>query len=159
MDFTRVKLDHVILSGAIINLPTTQLVKMKKKWIALHPVTFGVFVGILIAAILIAMELSFPGFYQAWQRRNTLVQAIWFTIVLFVVSAVRLWRFRRRGAFSFWASLIALWTLHVIGILIYYSYFGALLLRQWIYVLVCEAFVFVFVADWITRRFGRTSRR
>src|SRR6266404_1544470 len=99
---------------------------------------------------------------QTWQSlgggHNPVVQAIWFTIVLFIVTAVRLWRFRLRGAFSFWASLLALWTLHVIGILVYFFYFGPLMLRQWVSILVCEAFVFVFVVEWITRRFGHSRR-
>ena len=129
-----------------------------KKWIGAHPVTFGLLIAVFIGAIVISIDVWLPRLGKALGGHNPVVQAIWFTIVLFIVTAVRLWRFRLRGAFSFWASLFALWTLHVIGILFYFFYFGPLMLRQWISILVCEAFVFVFVVDWITRRFEHSRR-
>jgi len=129
-----------------------------KKWIGAHPVTFGLLIAVFIGAIVISIDVWLPRVGNALGDHNPVVQAIWFTIVLFIVTAVRLWRFRLRGAFSFWASLFALWTHHVIGILFYFFYFGPLMLLQWISILVCEAFVFVFVVDWITRRFEHSRR-
>jgi hypothetical protein len=129
-----------------------------KKWIGLYPVTFGLLIAVLIGAIIISIDVWLPRIGKSLGGHNPIVQAIWFTIVLFIVTMVRLWRFRLRDAFSFWASLLVLWTLHVVGALAYFFYFGPLMLRQWVYILVCEAFVFVFVVDWTTRRFGHSRR-
>src|SRR5258708_23614311 len=48
-----------------------------------------------------SIDVWLPRLGQALGGHNPVVQAIWFTIVLFVVTAVRLWRFRLRDAFSF----------------------------------------------------------
>jgi hypothetical protein len=129
-----------------------------KKWISAHPVTFGLLIAVFAGAIVILIDVWFPRIGKALGGHNPVVQAIWFTIVLFIVTAVRLWRFRLRGAVSFWASLFVLWALHVIGTLLYFFFFGPLMLRQWVFMLVCEAVVFVFVVDWITRQFGHSRQ-
>lgn len=130
-----------------------------KKWAAHHPVTFGILISILIAITIVAMSTWSPRLAKAvWDSHNALVPAIWFTVALFGVLVSHLWRLRTRGAFSFWTSLFGLLMLHVIGILIYTMRFGPLLLKQWVFIIACEAFVVVFVVDWATRRFGHSKR-
>jgi|HubBroStandDraft_6_1064221.scaffolds.fasta_scaffold727969_1 hypothetical protein len=156
----RGKLEHAARSGVTIDDVHLSIgTGTMKKWVAVHPVTFGVLISIVVATTIIGMNTWFPRIAKAfWDTHNTLVQAIWFTAALFGALVSHLWRLRLRGAISFWASLFALLILHAVGILICTSYFGPLPLRQWVSIIVCEAFIGVFVVDWATRRFGHSSR-
>ena len=154
------KLEHAARSGVIINDMRLSLESgTMKKWVASYPVTFGLLISVLIATTIIVMDTWFPRISKVlWDKHNTLVQAIWFTVALFGVLVSHLWRLRHRGAFAFWASLFGLLMFHVIGVLIYTTYFGPVLVRQWVPIIVCEAFIVVFVVDWATQRFGHSHR-
>jgi membrane-bound metal-dependent hydrolase YbcI (DUF457 family) len=123
------------------------------------PTVSGVLIGLLTLVGIIVVETWFPWIDQALRGHNGLIKAIWFTLVLFAICVYRLWRWRRRNSFAFWAPLCALFLLHVLGVLLYTNLVQPILGWQWIILLVLEVYLIVFLVDWSTKRFSRLGQR
>jgi len=108
-----------------------------------------------VGAITIA---SVPTLDGAFEKHKDLIQFVWFTASLFAFSVFRLWGWRRRGAFAFWASISLFFLLHALGVFLYTTRVQPLLVWRWIILLTLECFVVVFFVDWSTKRFGHFGR-
>jgi len=127
-----------------------------KKMITSYPVLFGALIALLLSGALMVIVIWFPWLGEAWDRHDRLVQAIWFTAAFFAVCIHRLWRWRRRRIF--WASMSALFVLHVLGVFFYTTHVQPLLVWQWIILFYIEALITVSFLDWSIRRFGHLDR-
>jgi hypothetical protein len=127
-----------------------------KKIIETYPSLFGALIGLVIicAAITIA---SVSWLDEAFGKHKHLIQFVWFTAVFFGVWVNRLWHWRRRGAFAFWASMSLFFLLHALGVFLYTTRVQPLLVWRWIMLLILECFAIVFFVDWSTKRFGHSG--
>jgi hypothetical protein len=117
------------------------------------PTVSGVLIGLLTLVGVIVVETWFPWIDQALRGHNGLITAIWFTVALFAICVYRLWSWRRRNWFAFWAPICTLFLLHVLGVLLYTKFVRPILVWQWSILLVSEVFLIVFLVDWSTKRF------
>ena len=115
----------------------------------------GASIGLVIIGAIFAIQIWFPWLEEDLSRHKGLLEAIWSTVGLFVVSVYRLWRQRRRNSLVYWASLCIFLLLHFSGVLFYSIYIHPILGWQWIILLVIESFIVVFFLDWSTHRFRR----
>ena len=116
--------------------------------------TSAYLLGALIGIVIIGAIFAIPRWLEEdLGRHKKLIEAVWFTAILFVFSVYRLWRQRRRNSSVFWASLCIFLLLHISGVLFYSTYISPILGWQWIILLIVECFVLVFFVDWSTRRF------
>lgn len=125
-----------------------------KKFIVSYPTLFGMVIGLVLVVGIIVMATWYPRVGRAWQRNNESVRSVYFTVGFFAIWISRVWRWHRRNAFVFWASVLALFLLHVVGVVLYSIRVHPLLLWEWIILITFEGFAFVFALDWITRRFA-----
>ncbi len=118
-----------------------------------YPLLSGALIGLLTLGGIIVVETWFPWIDQALRRHNTLIEAVWFTAAAFTLCVNRIWRWRRRNPFAFWAPICTLFLLHVLGVLLYTNFVQPILVWQWSILLVLEIFLIVFLVDWSTKRF------
>jgi hypothetical protein len=140
-----------VKDDAAMNTPTLAPLK---KFIGSSPTLFGVLVALAIFAFIIIIVNWFPRVSEAWDRNNSQVRSIYFTVVFFAVWVSRLWRWQRRSALVFWASLCTIFLLHTAAVLLYSTHFHPLLIREWLVLATAESIVIVFGVDWLTRRFS-----
>jgi hypothetical protein len=100
-----------------------------KKILESHPLSFGVLLSVPFAAAIVLVDLWFPWVFDYHDRHKRLVQAILFTTVYFAVYAYGLRRYRSDAAF--WLTLLFVLLVHGIGVFLYYTYVGPILLWQW----------------------------
>jgi hypothetical protein len=116
---------------------------------------FGMVIGLMIFAFIIIIVNWFPCVGKAWMKNNSQVRSVYFTVVLYAVWASRLWRWQRRSALVFWASLGIIFLLH--AVLLYSTHFHPLLIGEWLVLAAAESIVIVFGVDWLTRRFSHSA--
>jgi hypothetical protein len=119
-----------------------------------YPMLFGMLIGLIIFAFIIIIVNWFPWVGKAWMKNNTQVRSVYFTVVLYAVWVSRLWRWQRRNALVFWASLGIILLLHAIAVLLYSTHFHPLLIGEWLVLAAAESIVIVFGVDLLTRRFS-----
>jgi hypothetical protein len=119
-----------------------------------YPTLFGMLIGLIIFAFIIIIVNWFPWVGKAWERNDSQVRSLYFTIVLFAVWVSRLWRWQRRSALVFWASIGIIFLFHAIAVLLYSTHFHPLLIGEWLVLAAAESIVIVFDVDWLTRRFS-----
>ena len=122
------------------------------------PTLFGVLLALIIFAAISTIGNWFPRIEEAWQRNNANVRSVYFTMVLFIVLISRLWPSRRRNLFLFWVALCVVFLLHVAGVVFYSIGVHALLMKEWIILLVFETFLIGFGLEWLMDRFGAHSQ-
>ena len=125
--------------------------------IKIYPITFGLFISVIVSSFIFVVVEWLPRVDQAWTRNNSSVRSAYFTIVLFAVFVVRPRQERRRNAFVFWASICTFFLIHVSFVFYYSTRVHPILLKEWIVILILESFILSFGIDWLTRRF-RTGR-
>ena len=127
-----------------------------RKLIATYPFTVGLLIATIMAGTIIVIEVWFPRIGDAWLTHDKMVRSIWCTLVLFVVCVYRLWHWRHR--WGFWLTLFTFFMLHILGVFLYSVYVHPLLLKEWVILLLLEAFVFVFFLDWMLQRLRRVAQ-
>ena len=129
-----------------------------KKIIETYPSLFGALIGLVIICVAITIA-SVPRLDEAFEKHSHLIQFVWFTGGFFAFSISYLWRMRRRGAFTFWASMSLFFLFHTLGVFLYTTRVQPLLVWRWIVLLTLECFAIVFFVDWSTKRFGHYGGR
>ena len=81
-----------------------------KKFISTYPIIFGMLVGLILVVGVIVIVDWLPKVSEAWDSHNEDVRSGFFTLGLFAIMIFRFWRFHRRGAFVFWASILCLFS-------------------------------------------------
>ena len=102
------------------------------------------------------MEIWFPKVGDAWDRHDRLVQAIYFTTFAFGAWLYPVWPWRHRHAF--WMSVSIFLLLHVLGMFVYTTQVGPILVWQWLVLLVLESYAIAFFVGWSTRQSGHHDK-
>jgi hypothetical protein len=118
-----------------------------------YPLLSGALLGLLPLCAVIVIVFWFPWIGKYHEHHKSAVQAVWFTAAAFALCINRLWRWRRRSPFAFWAPICALLLLHVVGVFLYTTFVQPILVWQLSILLVLEVFFIVFLVDWTTKRF------
>jgi hypothetical protein len=130
-----------------------------KKTITSHPFLFGIGIAVLICGAIIIVETWFPWIDEALGNHRALVEAVYFTAFLFAAWVYGFWRWHRRGAFVFWASVSILLLLHAMGIFLYSRLAHPIRVWQWTILGLLECYAAGFFLGWSTRRFGHGDAR
>ena len=129
-----------------------------KKFISTYPIIFGMLVGLILVVGVIVIVDWLPKVSEAWDSHNEDVRSGFFTLGLFAIMIFRFWRFHRRGAFVFWASILSLFLLHTASVILYTIRVHPLLLREWMALIIVEPFLIVIALNWMTKRFAHTQK-
>jgi hypothetical protein len=124
-----------------------------KKAIRIYPTLFGAFLASVMVGAIFVIVVWLPRVGEAWEQHNALVRDVWCTVALFGVTLNRLWPLRRRTAF--WVLLSTFFLLHSLSLFLYTIHVHALLLREWIVLLLAESPIVLFVLPWLTKRLSR----
>jgi hypothetical protein len=127
-----------------------------KKTIRTYPTLFGAFLAVVMAGAIFVVVIWFPRVGGAWEQHNALVRDVWCTVALLGVTLNRLWPLRRSTAF--WVLLSAFFLLHSLSLFLYTIYVHALLLREWIVLLLAESPIVLFLLPWLTKRLSHLAR-
>jgi len=130
-----------------------------KKTITSYPTLFGALIALLLCGAIFAITIWAPWIWDHLGRHKTLVQAIYFTAFFFAACVYGFWRWRRRGAFAFWASMSILFVLHALGVFLYSTLVQPIGVWQWTILGLLECYTAAFFLYWSTRRFGHANMR
>jgi hypothetical protein len=109
-----------------------------KEAIAKWPMLFGMSVGFVLCILMLGAVILFPGFVDSWGRHRNLVEAGIITTIDFgaYIYCLRAWRRYR----VFWPTICLIFLLHVLGVFLYSSYIGPILMWQWVFIGLGEFF-------------------
>jgi hypothetical protein len=128
-----------------------------RKFISTYPVTFGAFIGLFILLTIFVIVIWAPWIGESVSRHIFLVEAMWATIALFVVSLNRFWPFRRRR--DFWTILCIIFSLHFLFLYLYTAHIHVLTLGRLTVLMLAELFLIFTIVPWSTKYLSRASRR
>ena len=133
--------------------------RRRPRWVARHPILFGMLLSVLLAATILVVDVWLPGTERAIGKHGTLFNAVLFTLLFFGTFVYGFWRFRRLP--GFWVALGAVLVAHSVGISYYTLHVHPLFLLQWSVVGLCDAWavgVCLALLAWWRERRARANR-
>jgi len=124
------------------------------KRITSYPFLLGLLIGILLCVAVFAITVWAPWMWDALGPHRRLAEAVLFTAWLFAGCVYFFWPWHRRSARAFWGSLCIFFLLHILGVFIYSTRVGPILLWHWMILLPLETYAAAFLVGLSTWHFG-----
>jgi hypothetical protein len=135
--------------------------QMKRGWIArikraivTWPLLFGMFIAVVLAGLMLVTVIWFPGTTGLLDNHSTLAIAALITVSYF--GSVFFWCPRHwRRSRAFWPTICILLLFHVVGVYLYSTLVGRILMWQWEVIGAADFIILSFVLQ----KFSTTERK